>query len=127
MNQRLQQFLTAENINQAQFADTIEVARASVSHVLAGRNNPGYDFLKSIALHYPKLNLDWLMTGSGRMYKDQDMRESRLFGPANDSASENPVLPGLDFEEKKGEESVEERRISKIIVFYDNGSFREIK
>ena len=70
MNTRLQQFLSAENISQAQFADTIEVARASVSHVLAGRNKPGYDFIKSIADHYPKLNLDWLINGKGKMYKE---------------------------------------------------------
>ena len=48
MNNRLKQFLAAENISQAQFAETINVVRASVSHVLAGRNNPGYDFIKSI-------------------------------------------------------------------------------
>lgn len=123
MNQRLQQFLAAENINQAQFADTIEVARASVSHVLAGRNNPGYDFLKSIALHYPRLNLDWLMTGSGRMYKDSNVPEKRLFEPESDSVDENPTLPGFAFEEKHEED----KRISKIIVFYDDGSFLEIK
>ena len=69
MNNRLQQFLAAENISQAQFADTIDVARASVSHVLAGRNKPGYDFIKSISDHYPKLNLEWLINGKGKMYR----------------------------------------------------------
>lgn len=69
MNQRLQQFLAAENISQAQLADNIEVARASVSHVLAGRNKPGYDFIKSLSDHYPKLNLEWLINGKGKMYK----------------------------------------------------------
>lgn len=69
MNQRLQQFLAAENITQSEFADTISVARASVSHVLAGRNNPGYDFIKSISAHYPNLSLDWLINGKGKMYK----------------------------------------------------------
>ena len=48
MNSRLQQFLDAENINQAQFADSIGVARASVSHILAGRNRPGYDFIANM-------------------------------------------------------------------------------
>ena len=48
MNDRLKQFLAAENISQAQFADTINVVRASVSHVLSGRNNPSYDFIKAI-------------------------------------------------------------------------------
>jgi transcriptional regulator with XRE-family HTH domain len=69
MNKRLEQFLAAENITQSQLADTIGVARAGVSHVLAGRNKPGYDFLLNIMNHYPDLNIEWLMTGKGKMYK----------------------------------------------------------
>lgn len=69
MNQRILQFLAAENISQAQFADTIEVARATVSHVIAGRNKPGFDFIESISHHYPDLNIEWLITGKGKMYK----------------------------------------------------------
>ena len=69
MNQRILQFLAAENITQAQFADTIEVARATVSHVIAGRNKPGFDFIESISHHYPELNIEWLITGKGKMYK----------------------------------------------------------
>lgn len=69
MNNRLVQFLAAENISQSQFADTIEVARASVSHIIAGRNKPGWDFLNSMLKHYPNLNIEWLLNGTGKMYK----------------------------------------------------------
>lgn len=70
MNTRLKQFLAAENISQSQFADTIKVVRASVSHVLSGRNNPSYEFIRAIMLSYPHLNMEWLMIGKGRMYKE---------------------------------------------------------
>ena len=69
MNTRLKQFLAAENISQSQFADTIKVVRASVSHVLAGRNKPGYDFINAIMTAYPHLNMEWLIMGKGKMYK----------------------------------------------------------
>ena len=73
MNERLLQFLAAENISQSQFADTLGITRASVSHVLAGRNRPSYDFLESLMLHYPSLNIEWLIQGKGKMYKrDQE-------------------------------------------------------
>ena len=75
MNTRLQQFLNAENISQAQLADTLEVARAGVSHILAGRNKPSYDFITSLMLRFPKLNIEWLMFGKGKMYKDQTIAE----------------------------------------------------
>ena len=91
MNQRLQQFLSAENISQAQFADSIDVARASVSHVLAGRNKPGYDFIRSISEHYPKLSLEWLISGKGKMYK-QDSPSA--VSPVVPSPSQKPDFSG---------------------------------
>ena len=60
MNNRLKQFIAAENITQSQFADRIKVVRASVSHVLAGRNKPGYDFITAIMSAFPDLNIEWL-------------------------------------------------------------------
>ena len=66
MNKRLQQFLSAENISQSQFAEKIGVAKASVSHILSGRNKPGFEFIESMANCYPNLNLDWLIGGKGR-------------------------------------------------------------
>lgn len=70
MNTRLKQFIAAENITQAQLADTINVVRASVSHILAGRNKPSYEFISGLMRHYPNLNMEWLMFGKGKMYKD---------------------------------------------------------
>ena len=79
MNTRLKQFLTAENISQSQFADTLGVARASISHILSGRNKPGFDFLASLARHYPSLNLTWLITGRGRMYGNSQQPAETYF------------------------------------------------
>ena len=76
MNTRLKQFLAAENISQSQFADTIKVVRASVSHVLSGRNKPGYDFICAIMSAYPSLNIEWLIAGKGKMYKNSPITES---------------------------------------------------
>ena len=70
MNTRLEQFLAAENITQAAFADKLKVARASISHILSGRNKPGYDFLVRLMKCYPSLNIEWLISGQGRMYKE---------------------------------------------------------
>lgn len=106
MNKRLLQFLAAENISQAQFADTIDVARASVSHIIAGRNKPGFDFIESMALHYPSLNLEWLITGKGKMYISEPNIESDT----------------LDNTIKQVEK---QRNIVKIVVFYDDNSFQE--
>lgn len=112
MNRRLLQFLQAENITQSQFADTLSVARGSVSHILAGRNKPGYDFLESLLLHYPRLNLDWLMTGKGRMYRDAESADMPL-----DNAPQD-VFPVI-------QASVPARRIDHITVFFSDNTFQE--
>jgi len=143
MNTRLEQFLSAENISQAQFAETIGVARASISHILAGRNKPGYDFISSLMLHYPRLNVDWLFFGKGKMYKDMAGSVSQAVLP------EEPIETTLFSDEKPEEIPAEEaihvqipdsredtktiepkpasqKRISRIIVFYDDNTFTEL-
>ncbi len=111
MNRRLLQFLQAENITQAQFADTLSVARGSVSHILAGRNKPGYDFMESLLLHYPRLNLDWLMTGKGRMYKDEVAVEG------SEGASLE-LFPSVQSPSPA-------RTIDRITVFYSDNTYQE--
>lgn len=148
MNQRLQQFLSAENISQAQFADSIDVARASVSHVLAGRNKPGYDFIRSIAEHYPKLNLEWLISGKGKMYKQdsflpptptvpetaqapaQESFSGELFGPESqetEAPAEQEAVSPAPAAAPKADPSPFRRTISRIIVFYDDNTYQELK
>ena len=85
MNNRLQRFLDAENITQSQLAERLGVAKASISHILAGRNKPGFDFIQSMAQNYPDLNLDWLIAGKGNMYKSQN-------SPQAPQLSEEPRL-----------------------------------
>lgn len=162
MNTRLEQFLAAENISQSQFADTINVARASVSHILAGRNKPGWDFLNNMLKHYPKLNIEWLLNGTGKMYKDTE-REVRpakaeplpadLFSAAelpempaslSSAASVTPRESNIPVPPRPAERNTQstepsatalvtaqqaetQRKITKIVVFYDDNTFTEIK
>lgn len=152
MNIRLQQFLAAENISQAQFADTIGVARASVSHILAGRNKPGYDFITGMIAHYPALNVDWLLTGKGKMYKSKHDDDDLLF---RDDPAMAPIIPAsmtitrmekiednptpvqedvpntllsseTNYKDNPKQDLVNQRKAVKIIILYDDGSFQEI-
>lgn len=140
MNKRLQQFLSAENISQAQFADTIGVARASVSHILAGRNKPGFDFIERMSRRYPALNLEWLITGKGKMYKGdapEGIPVLDLWQDEPDVAADPPAAVQPESETAEKTESttlskrqqpiVKQRSITKITVFYDDGTYQELK
>ncbi|MCR4860366.1 MAG: helix-turn-helix transcriptional regulator [Bacteroidales bacterium] len=136
MNKRLQQFLAAENISQSQFADSIGVARASISHILAGRNKPGFDFLESMSRHYPELNLEWLITGRGKMYRrdaslpSQD--EGALFEQSDYQEDTEPETPLSDpnfstnSQDRISQLPINQKTISKIMVFYSDGSYQEL-
>ena len=156
MNTRLKQFLAAENISQAQFADSINVVRASVSHVLAGRNNPSYDFIRAIMDNYPQLNIEWLILGKGKMYKDkasapaqepapkEDLEPGLLFTGFGDDPEElvpvetdipllmDEVLPNIatsneiNTSSAQPQVAVKQRKVSKIIVLFDDGSYQEM-
>lgn len=156
MNNRLKQFLAAENISQSQFADTIKVVRASVSHVLSGRNKPGYDFITAIMAAYPLLSMEWLMLGRGKMYKQEEKihqtPESHaaddnlplLFDYPDELPSDNelqqpsqtdPRPPveaytsassSIETSNKYTQTAVKQRKAAKIVIFYDDDTFQEI-
>lgn len=160
MDTRLKQFLAAENITQSQFADKIDVGRASISHVLSGRNNPSYEFIKAIMSKYPTLNMEWLMFGKGKMYNTphpastEKIREDVLFNDlfaeteakhpesAEDSIPHNieeytkinnpeqtqPTVPFSVIKDlvESTQQPVQQRKVSKIIVLFDDGSFQEL-
>ncbi len=138
MNTRLKQFLAAENITQAQFADNIKVVRASVSHVLSGRNKPSYEFILSIMTKYPRLNIEWLMFGKGKMYKDIQVEE--VFLPESDVLFPDPISPDpipyteqteesfspIETSDNTTETIVNQRKVVKVIVLFDDGSYQEM-
>lgn len=132
MNTRLQQFLSAENITQSQFADNIGVARASISHILAGRNKPGFDFIESLARRYPTLNIDWFITGNGKMYKTASEPAPAQIEPAPDPFDSEDLLfptserPAERITSMKPMQSTANKKvISKITVFFTDGTFED--
>ena len=139
MNTRLKQFLAAENISQAQFADNINVVRASVSHVLSGRNNPSYEFIRSIMLKYPDLNIEWLMFGKGKMYKEKAASpaasdvlfpetDDRLIPMHEEGLETDAAIESHEFipHTTVAVAPVSQRKVSKIIILFDDGTFQEM-
>ena len=74
MNRRLQQFLELENLSPARLADMLGVQRSGVSHILSGRNKPGFDFIQKLLTKFPSLSADWFLTGKGKPYKEMNIQ-----------------------------------------------------
>ena len=75
MNKRFQKWLDYNDINSNKLAENINVSRATISHIMSGRNKPSVDFLHKILNKYPDLNLNWLVTGNGSMKIDNNIKK----------------------------------------------------
>jgi transcriptional regulator with XRE-family HTH domain len=136
MNERLMTFLKAEQLSPAQFADLMGIQRSGVSHLLAGRNKPGFDFFATFLQKFPAVNIEWLISGRGKMYKEMETKslfpdsdelaeakEMILCGssvgelPNHNTVTENPALPAAPAK------APEPRCIEKVMILYSDGTF----
>src|SRR4030042_734264 len=76
MKERLLEFLRSENKTSAQLAEEIGVQPSGISHILSGRNNPSLDFVLKMLEKYRFLSTEWLLFGTGPMYKDNSGMQS---------------------------------------------------
>ena len=130
MRTRLQQFLQAENLSPSRFADQIGIQRSGMSHILSGRNKPGFDFIEKMLLAYPSLNAEWLITGKGKMYKE--VKAASLFN-TEELPESVPTIPQQlenDNENHSSEEHYNEssevvHKLVKVLLFYSDNTFTE--
>lgn len=135
MKDRIHKLLTAEGIQPNKFAEIIGVQRSSISHILSGRNKPSFDVIQSILRKFPRLNSDWLILGSGEMYKKTI--QTTLFdevakGYNADSNSENimhddalPKSEKVSKISKPSENRLNEKDIDRVIIFFKDKTLIE--
>lgn len=145
IKERLVRIMNSEGLNASLFADRIGVQRSSISHILSGRNKPSLDFLEKILGTYPKYNAEWLVMGTGQVYKAP--KQSSLFddqmGLTQEISSKEKTeptvqLPEEDRESPEGNISSDEtsipygmgskieksdKAIEKVLIFYTDGTF----
>ena len=86
-----------EGLKSSALADSIGVNRATISHILSGRNKPSIDFFQKLLSTYPDLNSNWLITGIGYMSTKNETQDVKV-----------------------------SKKIGKVVVFYDDNSFEEV-
>jgi transcriptional regulator with XRE-family HTH domain len=111
MRERIKQIIEREGMSQSQFADYIGVNRPTLSHVIAGRNNPSMEIVMRIHQSFPKINILWLLDGigsyegdgvadypQGALVEDRyaedvhaDIAQSQVHHAASSASDEHPV------------------------------------
>tara|TARA_B100000902_G_C26725515_1_gene628772 strand:- start:264 stop:563 length:300 start_codon:yes stop_codon:yes gene_type:complete len=97
MKERLKKWMNEVGLKSSVLADIIGVNRATISHILSGRNKPSIDFFQKLLSTYPDLNSNWLITGIGYMT--------------------------IKLEQKEVSKA---KQIKKVVVFYNDNSFDEV-
>lgn len=143
MRERIRQIMENENLTPAKFADRLQINRANISHILNGRNNPSLDVVTKILSGMPYINTEWLINGTGQMYKDgfdvdSIPLEHDLFhqapSPAHQVRERVEKPDGIDVNglEKSVQivdnkvnnlQKVSDKKISQIIIYYNDNTF----
>lgn len=155
MNDRLKQFLEMEGLTPTRFAELMEIQRSGISHLLAGRNKPSFEFIQKMMTTFPSLNYEWLILGKGKPYKNQIPVENPVKSTSNDPEISFDVQSSTDEVSVEKDEkqhlnavnqrvdpintatepsensifiktpSTSRRTISRITIFYSDGTFEE--
>ncbi|MDD3299226.1 MAG: helix-turn-helix transcriptional regulator [Bacteroidales bacterium] len=142
MKARLQHFMEQEGLSPAKLADILEIQRSGLSHILSGRNKPGFDFIYKLIKSYPLLNAEWLITGKGNMYKEQrglfdsnspEIDTGKTHGkPLFDSVNEEVIQNSTNVESIENpnfrqisNNCPENKILVKALLFYSDGTFED--
>ena len=100
--------------------------------------------IEKMAAHFPSLNVEWLITGKGKMYKNHPtvVQEGDLFDSVEDEnevvseeeiaesmAEMTPsklVQPRSNALSRRAQSQKNQRVISRILVFFSDGTFQEL-
>jgi len=141
MKDRIRKVIDYKSITAGELALRLGVQRSNISHVLNGRNKPGASFIESFLNEFPDINARWLLTGHGEMLLSKKQRVGELIGSNTDL---DRVTPGEiekenlvkseakpEYKNKKEVEpktyDIRERKIDRIVVFYNDKTFVDYK
>ena len=138
MVNRILELIKELGLSPSQFADEIGVQRSAMSHLVSGRNNPSLEFVMKVLKRFPQVNTEWLLNGSGSMTTGKKESEP-LVGTSQDLFQEihEPIPEKKENEmplekpdsrriAKSRKDTTGEKEIERIIVIYNDRSFREL-
>ncbi len=147
---RIGLLIERKGLNRKSFAERINENPSKLSHIFTGRNNPSLDLIQKILKSFPDVSADWLIRGEGqevgsflKSAQMDNLPDNRLNAQSNNLPNNQPVseakidntdIPPVQPTHKKTMDKVSGRafqsnastkKIQKIVILYDDGSFEE--
>lgn len=92
MRERVIKLMELLKLTPAQFAQNIGVQRATIQHILSGRNEPSLKIIQAIHDSYPDVSLEWMMSGKGSAIPVLDNNPAEPSYPLF-AGAENTIFP----------------------------------
>lgn len=131
MVDRILELLKEKNLTPSQFADEIGIQRSGMSHLISGRNKPSLEFIMKVLTRFPDVKPEYLLYGTAEIGPNpqEEIDRKKEMNPKV-SATLFDQLEMTDIKpEAKPQRQIRrertERKIEKIVVFYDDKTFRE--
>ena len=152
MKERLIELMQILNCTPTQFANAIGIQRATLQHILNGRNEPSLKIVMAIHNSFPQVDIEWLLNGTGNAFG-----ETSGVKPASQDL---PLFPGMEsaiiqtnIQDKPGFSNLKEdkesvysrkktnnkelsnknsnindgtsKRIKEVVIFFEDGTYQK--
>jgi len=77
MLERIKIWMNKINISQTNLAENIGVNKATISHIMSGRNKPSIDFFIKLKEYYTDLDLNWIISGQKTPYSKSSNKSGK--------------------------------------------------
>jgi transcriptional regulator with XRE-family HTH domain len=131
MVDRILEILKEKNLTPSQFADEIGIQRSGMSHLISGRNKPSLEFVMKVLARFPDIKPDYLLYGTSEIEtgtRAESIGDREINVKAAATLFEQPGITEAKPEPKPQRQVRKERterKIERIVVFYDDKTFRE--
>lgn len=141
LTDKIKQIQISKKLSPSIFADEIGVQRASISHILAGRNKPSLDIVQKIVKRFPDLGLNWILDDEilPEVKEDTSSYKSEYYHAKTTSRDITSTPRELNTEATPdiipihatvsaiNTSEKPERKVERIMLFYSDGTFQELK
>lgn len=132
---RILQVMQSEGMNAKQFCQEVGISPGTLSNITGGRNKPSLEVMQAVLRRFRAVSCDWLIMGVGTMYINGAREEGVLSLFDNEVAiaeeTNQKVAQTKDLrqcttiEVSQTVASSAPRVVSKIMIFYSDGTFEE--
>jgi transcriptional regulator with XRE-family HTH domain len=115
INERITLVRNSKYMKQKEFSELINVPRSSLSEIESGKRNANVDVIVGISTHFKDINVDWLLTGEGEMYRTNQGLDSALSDSQTDKIVELYGSLSQDQQKEILSAITEKKRLNQLI------------